>query len=261
MNSVRAVSNTPTLAELVKTILKELGQGGLQQILNKVNEKDKIATKHMVRKILEEAEFAEQRLGEIPVERKGTPYKKKGSPVWIYKDQREKTAIPTVKTGPSFEVMIMPRRQRKTAYRIIEEIEHETPEVVEFQDLQITVRNLPVMNLQAKVYFDDGGIRFDPKIAYYFDWGGTRMFDFVVNQTDRIIIWLAYRIGDIEKILPNLWSNTPLIMRLKEIYQRKNPYIDMHLQFIGEGLIDDKPRNYRLNLQSWKEINLTEREH
>ena len=61
------------------------------------------------------------------------------------------------------------------------------------------------------------------------------MFDFAVNQADRIEVWLAYRIGDVEKIALNVWSDKPLILSLKEIYQRKNPYVDVNLQFIGEG--------------------------
>ena len=59
---------------------------------------------------------------------------------------------------------------------MIEEVEHKPPEVVEFQTLQVTVRNHHVKNLQAKVFLDDGGVWFDPKYACYLSWGGRRMF-------------------------------------------------------------------------------------
>lgn len=248
-----------SLVEIVEATLKELGQGGLQQIFSKVKERDPNASKHMVRKILAEGGFAKQELGEITVTRKDTPYKKKGAPIWVFKDLKAKTTIPPSTTEPSIEVMIMPRRPRAVAYRVIEEIEHKLPDVVEFQDLQVTVKNCPVRNLQAKVSFEDGGIWFNPQFACYLDWGRRRMFDFAINQSDRIEVWLAYRIGDVEKIALNVWADKPIILSLKEIYQRKNPYIDMNLQFIGEGLTDEKPRNYRLNAQSWNAINLAER--
>lgn len=255
--SVRAVSHIPSHEELVEAILKELGQGGIQQIFSKVNEKDPTVSSYVVNKILRDGNFAEQVLAEVTVERKGTLYKKR-APVWVYKDRRAKTTIPAVTTEPSVEVMIMPRRPREVAYRVIEEVEHKPPEVVEFQTLQVTVRNHHVKNLQAKVFLDDGGVWFDPKYACYLSWGGRRMFDFAADQTDRIEVWLAYKIGDIEKILLNLSTSTPIILPLKEIYQRKNPYIDLDIQFIGEDLIN-KPRKYRLNASSWNAIGLTER--
>ena len=129
------MSNTSSLAEIVKATLKELRQGGLQQIFSKVKDRDPNASKHMVRKILTEGGFAEQRLGEITVARKDTPYKKKAALIWVFKDLRAKTTVPPAKTEPSIEVMIMPRRPREVAYRVIEEIEHKPPDVVEFQDL------------------------------------------------------------------------------------------------------------------------------
>jgi len=255
--SVHAVSDIPSREELVEAILRELGQAGIKQIFSKVKEKDPTVSLYVVRKILSEGNFAEQTFAEVTVEREGTPYEKK-APVWVYKHPRAKTTISAVTTEPSVVVIIMPRRPREVAYRVIEEIEHKPPEVVEFQTLEVTVRKHHVKNLQAKVFLDDGGIWFDPKYACYLNWGGTRMLDFAADQTDRIEVWLAYRIGDVEKIALNLWSNKPIILPLKEIYQRKNPYINLNIQFIGEGLID-KPRKYTLNAQSWNAIGLTER--
>jgi hypothetical protein len=248
------VSNPSSLTEIVEAVLKELGQAGPQQILSKVKERYPNASRHAVDKILREEGFAERGVGEVTVIRNGRSYKKNGAPIWIYKGQ--KVTIPP-ETKPSVEVSIMPRMPRKVVYRVIEEIEQKPPEVIEFQALQVTVRNHQAKNLQAKMFLDDGGVWFDPKWACYLNWGGRRMFDFVANQTDRIEVWLAYRIGDVEKIALNVWSDRPIILPLKEIYQRKNPYISLDIQFIGEDLTD-KPRKFTLNAQSWNAIGLTE---
>ena len=93
---------------------------------------------------------------------------------------------------------------------------------------------------------------------FYLRWGQSRMSNFVANQTDSVDFWMAYKINGVEKLLLNLWRPTPVILPLMELYQRPNPYIDVNLQFIGEGLNETRHK-YRLNTQSWDALNLIER--
>ncbi|MGA3298388.1 MAG: hypothetical protein ABSD41_13175 [Candidatus Bathyarchaeia archaeon] len=257
LNSVRTVfvmSKPQNLTQAVEEVLKQLQQATTRRVFEQVKTVDPTATLHGVRKILEEGGFAQPGLAQVTVSTGDTSYKKR-TPVWTYTGHAVGVAKAQVEKGPSVEVMIMPRGPR-VPYRVIEEVEHRIPEVVEFQDLQVTVKHAPVKKLQVKVLFDDGGIWFDGKIAFYLDWGGSKWIDFLENQTERMDFWLAYKIGDEEKILLNLWAGKPVILPLKELYQRPNPFIDVTLQFIGEGLTD-QPRNFRLNVQSWEKINLT----
>jgi hypothetical protein len=243
------------LDEIVKETLEQLRQATTQQVFKQAKSIDPTATLHKVRKILEEGGFAERGFGKVTITRKDSTYEKHAQ-VWIYKGQkpREAAKVP-VAVPPSVEVLILPRRAR-IPYRVIEEIEHGTPKDVEYQALEVTVRNATVHDLQVKLFLNDGGIWFDGKNPFYLSWGHTRALDFYPNQTDRIEFWLAYRIGDVEKLLLNFWGR-PVILALKEIYQRNQPYIDVGIQFIGEGL-NEQIRNYRLNAQCWDKINLTE---
>jgi hypothetical protein len=242
------------LEEYVKKKLRELQQVTTKHMLEIVKPSYPKATLHSVRKILPEEGFAEQTIGEVTVPREGSPYKRKAQ-VWAYKDQvqrlKEESNVPVV------EVNILPRRPRPP-YPVIERLEHKIPELVEAQDLEVTVKNATVRNLQVKVFLNDGGIWFDGKTPFYIYWGNSRGLDFYANQTDNIIFWMAYRIGDVEKILLNLSPSNPIILPLSELYQRKNPSIDVKLQFIGQGL-REKPRGYRLKAQSWDTLNLTDR--
>lgn len=252
------VSERSNCEQIVEEILRQLGQGTTGQVFERVKAIDQTASRYRVGKILKEGGFAEPGVAEITINRKGAPYKK-STPVWIYKPQiREEVMKAPTESGPIVEAIILPR-QPATPYHAIRKVEKKKPEIVEAQFLQITVRNLAVNRLHVKVLFDDGGKWFDGKIASYLDWGTRKWFDFLANQTERIDFWMAYKVGGVEKILLNLWSGRPTILPLKEIYQRTNPYIDVNLQFIGEGLNDQKPRNYRLNAQSWEKINLTDR--
>jgi hypothetical protein len=248
------MSKPQNLNQTVEDALKQLQQATRSRVFEQVKTVDPTATLHKVSKILKEGGFAQPGLAQVTVRRGDTSYKKR-TPVWIYTGHAGEVAKPQVENGPSVEVMIMPRRPR-APYRVIEEIEHRIPEVVEFQDLQVTVKNAPVKKLQVKVLFHDGGIWFDGKIAFYLRWGGSKWIDFLENQTEGIDFWLAYKVGGEEKILLNLWAGKPIILPLKELYQRPNPFIHVTLQFIGEGLTD-QPRNFRLNVQSWEKINLT----
>jgi hypothetical protein len=239
----------------VEEALKQLQQATTNQILEQVKVVDPTATLHGVRKILDEDGFAQPGLARVTARRGDTPYKKREQ-VWNYTGHAEEVAKTQVENGPpSIEVTIVPRWPC-VPYRAIEEFEHRIPEVVEYQSLQVTVKHAPVNKLQVKAFFDDGGIRFDGKIAFYLSWGGRKWIDFLENQTERIDFWLAYKVGDEEKILLNLWTNNPIILPLKEFYQRPNPFIHVTLQLIGEGLTD-QPRNFRLNVKSWETINLT----
>lgn len=255
VQTVFIISKPQNLDQTVEGALKQLQQATTSRIFEKAKAMDPTATLHMVRKILKEGGFAQPGLAQVMVRSGDTSYKKR-TPVWIYTGHAVEVEKAQVENGPSVEVMIMPRRS-SAPYRVIEEIEHKVPEVVEFQDLQITVKHAPVKKFQVKVLFDDGGIRFDGKIAFYLSWGGSKWIDFLENQTERIDVWLAYKVGDEEKILLNLWAGKPVILLLRELYQRPNPFIDVTLQFIGEGLTD-QPRNFRLNAKSWETISLTQ---
>jgi hypothetical protein len=241
------------LEEYLENTLRKLQQATPKQLLAIVKPGFQTATLHSVRKILQEGGFAEQTVGEVTVVREGTSYKRRAQ-VWVHKDQVQK-----LKEGanvPVVEVRILPRRP-SIPYQAIERIEHEIPEDVEVQELEVTVRNATVRGLQVKVFLDDGGIWFDGKTPFYLKWKNDRSLNFFANQTDNIIFWMAYRIGDVEKVLLNVWGST-MIMTLSRISQRKNPYVDVKVQFIGQGL-NEKPRDYRLNAQSWDTLSLTDR--
>lgn len=167
-------------------------------------------------------------------------------------------SIEQVGRGPSVEVRIQDRKAR-VRHEVIEKIEHKTPEVVEFQDLEVIVKDAPIKKLQAKVLLNDGGLWFDGKVIFYLNWRQSRYRDFSVNEAERIDFWLAYKIGDVEKLFLNLWGGTPVVLSLEEIYPRKNPYINVSLHFTGESLKDEKSCNYRLNAQSWNTLSLTDR--
>ncbi|MGA3297377.1 MAG: hypothetical protein ABSD41_07995 [Candidatus Bathyarchaeia archaeon] len=252
--AVFAVSKPQNLNQTVEEALKQLQQATTNQILEQVKIVDPTATIHGVRKILKEGGFAQPGLAQVTTRRGDTPYKKEEK-VWNYTGHAMEVAKAQVEKGPSVEAMIMPRWPC-VPYRAIEEFEHKIPDVVEYQSLQVTVKHAPVKKLHVKVFFNDGGIWFDRKIAFYLDWGKMKAIDFLENQTERVDFWLAYKVGDEEKILLNLWAGKPIILPLKEFYQRPNPFIDVTLQFIGEGL-NDQPRNFRLNVKSWETINLT----
>ncbi len=252
------MSKPQNLDQRVEEALKQLQQATTNQIFEQVKTVDPTATLHGVRKVLEEGGFAQPGLAQVVVKKEDTSYKKR-TPVWNYTGHAVEMAEVQVEEGPSVEVMIMPRRPT-VPYRVIEEIEHRVPEVVEFQDLQVTVKHAPVKRLQVKVFFDDGGTWFDGKIAFYLSWGEGKWVDFLENQTEGIDFWLAYKVGDEDKILLNLWAGEPMILLHKELYRRPNPFIDVTLQFIGEGL-SDQPRNFRLNVKSWETINLTTNSH
>jgi len=242
------------LEEYVETTLRKLQQATPKQLLEIVKPVYQTATLHRVRKILQEGGFAEQSVRKVTVNRVGGPYKR-GAQVWVYKDQVQK--LEERANVPVVEVRILPRRP-SGPFQVIERIERKVPEDVEVQELEVTVRNATVRGLQVKVLLDDGGEWFDGKTPFYLKWENDRSREFFANQTDNIVFWMAYRIGDVEKILLNLSPSNPIILPLSEIYQRKNPYIDVKLQFIGQGL-NEKPRDYRLNAQSWDTLSLTDR--
>ena len=241
------------LEEYVKNTLRKLKQATPKQLLAIVKPVYPTATLHSVRKILQKGGFAEQTIGEVTIVRDGTSYERRAQ-VWVHKDQVQK-----LKEGanvPVVEVRILPRRP-SIPYQAIERIEHKIPEGVEVQELEVTVRNATVRDLQVKVLLDDGGIWFDGKTPFYLKWENDRSHNFYANQTDNIIFWMAYRIGDVEKVLLNRWGSTT-IMTLSHISQRKNPYIDVKVQFIGQGLREN-PRDYRLNALSWDTLSLADR--
>jgi len=254
LNSVRAVSTAQSFEEIVEDALRQLGKATTTQLLEKVKANDPTASEHRVRKVLEGAGFAEVGVGEVTVHRKDcAPYRRQIQ-MWVHKDQRQVPNAPDDKVV-SIEVVIQPRRPR-THFGVIEEIEHQSPEVIVYQALEVTVKNVPVKKLQVKVLFDDGGVRFDRKYAFYLNWGKIRYLDFLANETEKIDFWTAYKIGGVEKILLNVWP-TPVSLQLTEFYSRNDSHIDVIIQFIGEGL-NDQPRNYRLNAQSWDRLCLTE---
>jgi hypothetical protein len=250
------MSEKRNLDEIVKETLEQLQQATTQQVLERAKSIDPTATLHRVRKSLREGGFAERGFGEVTVARKDSTYKKE-TQIWVYKGKKPTQATKaSVVVSPSVEVLILPRTPR-IPYQLIEEVEHASPTDVERQALEITVRNVTVHGLQVKLFLNDGGVWFDGKNPFYLSWGHTRALDFYPNQTDRIEFWLAYRIGEEEKLLLNLWVGKPVILPLKEIYQRNQPYIDVDIQFVGEGL-REKIRKYRLDAPSWDKINLTE---
>jgi hypothetical protein len=242
------------LEEYVRKKLRELQKVTTKQMLKIVKPGYPAATLHSVRKILQEGGFAEQVVREVTVVRDGSSYERRAQ-VWVHKDQVQK--LKEESNVPVVEVNILPRRPRPP-YPVIERLEHKIPELVEAQDLEVTVKNATVRSLQVKVLLDDGGFWFNGKTPFYLYWGSSRALDFYANQTDNIIFWMAYKIGDVEKILLNLSPTNPIILPLSQIYQRKNPYIDAKVQFIGQGLREN-PRDFRLNAQSWATLNLTDR--
>src|SRR5208282_1248294 len=181
VRTVFVMSKPQNLTQAVEEALKRLQQATTRRVFEQVKTVDPTATLHGVRKILEEGGFAQPGLAQVTAHRGDTPYKKREQ-VWNYTGHAMEVAKTQIEKGSSIEVTIMPRGPR-VPYRVIEEIEHRIPEGVESQSLQVTVKDAPVKKLQVKVFFDDGGIWFDGKIAFYLDWGKRKAIDFLENQT------------------------------------------------------------------------------
>jgi hypothetical protein len=99
--------------------------------------------------------------------------------------------------------------------------------------------NMPKRTLYTKT----GEVTIEPSARYV---------EILEDDEVPVLIWVAWKLTE-QEVVMHLNTNLPVEFRLGEL---KEPFVDMDIQFIP---IDKKSRRFRLNLKSWDEFNLVER--
>jgi hypothetical protein len=136
-----------------------------------------------------------------------------------------------------------------------------------YQGLELVAKNATIYKLIPQVWLDGQG-------PYLISWARTQVESYetetrrmtvkpvsrhldVIVPSERVQLpmWYASKSGATSKVSVRLNSDPPMAFPLPLPTEQ---HVDFDLEFIGENFTD-KRRKYRLNLNSWDELGLTER--
>lgn len=197
-------------------------------------------------------------------------------------DSKQEKVIPTQtvtiqQSKPSLEIRIDPSfsvPSTNSTYHMIETLTGKKPQTIIGQTLVVKVLNAAIDNLGAKVWLNGDGPTYllwsttgktvEPSTGRITITEAPKFLNFVAEQQESLTVWMAWRNESGEYLVLHTdvypTPNDPLGRLDVKKLSRELGRVNIDIQFIGKNYTDPMPRRFRLNVKSFDELNLTERD-
>jgi hypothetical protein len=184
---------------------------------------------------------------------------------------------PVQQPKPSLEIRIdhpFSLASTNSTYRLLEVLTGKKPQTLIAQTLTVKVLNAAIDSLGAKVWLNGDGPTYllwsttqkvlEPRTGRVTITEAPKFLNFVPEQQESLTVWMAWRQESKEYLVLHTdvypTPNESLGGLDVEKLSRELGRINIDIQFIGKNYTDPNPRRFRLNVKSFDELNLTERD-